>query len=380
MPGLSYLFHLLSQLARPWCSRPRDDARIVPIEQPPSRERRKSDLYTAQFASHPDPVAEGRIRGRIGPSFAARASHGGGCAGPDHLIAELAMHQHGVVCLDQLRSLGVSSAAVRTRVRAGRLHRLFRGIYAVGYPGLTAEARWMAAVLACGPQAVLSHQSAAALWNLLPDRISGPVHVIATGGRGRTLRGINAHRQEGLRSQDKAMVKGVPCTSVARTLLDLAGIVPAESLRRAVEEAEVLRLLDVPGVADLLKRSRGCRGAGRLRLQLSQLDPRASETRSTLERRFLALCRRAALPAPEVNVILHLREGPVEADFVWHDARLIVETDGRQFHDTASAFERDRLRDQRLALADWRVIRCTWRQLVHEPTELTEALRSLLFR
>jgi very-short-patch-repair endonuclease len=237
----------------------------------------------------------------------------------------------------------------------------------------------MAAVLACGSGAVLSHRSAAALWSLLPG---GPasVDVTAPARRGRAPYGINAHRHHSLRARDVTTAGGIPCTTVARTLLDLAGVVPTRELRQAVEEAEVLRLLELPALEEVLKRSRGRRGVARLRLQISELDPQAKRTRSSLERRFLALCRRAGLPAPEVNVLLHVRGHPVEADFMWRDARLIVEADGRQFHDTASAFERDRLRDQRLSLEGWQVIRCTWRQVVNEPAGLSEVIRALLRR
>lgn len=165
---------------------------------------------------------------------------------------------------------------------------------------------------------------------------------------------------------------------MARTLLDLSGIVAVGELRKVIEEAEVLRLLDQRAAHELIKRSRGRRGVARLRMLMDELDPATKMTRSHLERRFLRMCKRAGLPRPEVNVILDLGAVRVEADFLWRDARLIVETDGRQSHDTASAFENDRRRDQRLMLAGWKVLRSTWRQVTSEPGELARTLRALL--
>lgn len=296
---------------------------------------------------------------------------------PDRAIARLAQQQHGVISIEQLRQAGLSQTMVYKRSRSGRLHPVFQGVYAVGHPGLSQEGRWMAAVMACGPAAVLSHRSAAALWRLLP---AGPssVDVTAPGRRGRITPGIAAHRRAALLRRDVTAVKGIPCTSVARTLFDLAGLVGADELRRAIEESQVLRLFKLPVIEELIDRNRGHGGVARLRLGIEDLDPQIVHTRSSLERRFLTLCRRAKLPTPEVNVLLRLGGHTFEADFVWRDASLIVETDGRQFHDTASAFERDRVRDQRLILAGWRVLRCTWRQVVQEPNDLARTLRTVL--
>lgn len=236
----------------------------------------------------------------------------------------------------------------------------------------------MAAVLACGPGAVLSHRSAAELWGLLRPAGRFAIDVTAPGRRGRAPDGINAHRHGSLQAPDRTSVQGIPCTSVARTLLDMAGGVPAHELRGSIAEAEVQRLLDLAAVHEVMDRSRGRRGVARLRLAVDELDPQIALTRRELERRFLALCRRAGLPSPAVNVPLELDDGVLVPDFLWREARLIVETDGRQFHDTASAFEHDRRRDQRLTLAGWRVIRCTWRQVVREPAEVGRTVRALL--
>jgi very-short-patch-repair endonuclease len=145
-----------------------------------------------------------------------------------------------------------------------------------------------------------------------------------------------------------------------------------------VEEAEVKRLLDIAAVRALIRRSRGRRGVARLRTLIDALHPDTKKTRSRLERRFLRMCERMRLPRPEVNVLVDLGSSFIEADFLWRDGRLIVEADGRESHDTASAFENDRRRDQRLLVAGWRVLRCTWHQVSTEPIELGNTIRTLL--
>jgi very-short-patch-repair endonuclease len=237
----------------------------------------------------------------------------------------------------------------------------------------------MAAVLACGPGAVLSHRSAAALWRLREDR--RPVFdVTAPNRRGRMPRGIAAHRDGSLTDADRTVLRGIPCTSVARTLLDLAAVVPIGDLRKAISEAEVLRLLDHHAVRRLIKRSRGRRGVARLRLALDEIHPLTKRTRSELERLFLRMCVRAGLPEPEVNVELEVDGRLVKPDFLWRDAGLIVEADSRRYHDTDSAFQLDRRREQRLMLAGWSVARCTWEQVEREPRQLAQTVGRLLKR
>lgn len=235
----------------------------------------------------------------------------------------------------------------------------------------------MAAVLAGGEGAVLSHRSAAALWGIRED--PGPsIDVTAPNRRGRIPRGIDAHRHGSVLAEDRTVVDGIPCTTVERTLLDLAGVVPVWALRKAIAEAEVLGIFDHEALRQLIKRCRGRRGVARLRMLLEDLHPDTRRTRSDLERLFLRMCERAGLPRPEVNVTLHLRDGKVEPDFLWRDARLIVEADGRQFHDTASAFHGDRRREQRLQVAGWQVTHCTWPQVEREPRRLGATIRALL--
>ncbi len=235
----------------------------------------------------------------------------------------------------------------------------------------------MAAVLACGPGALLSHRSAAVVWGLREDRRRS-TDVTAPNRRGRIPNGIDAHRDGSLTAADRTVIDGIPCTTIPRTLLDLAAVVPVSELRKAISEAEVLRLLDHGAMRRLLKRSRGRRGVARLRMLLDEIHPQTKRTRSEMERLFLRMCGGAALPEPEVNVKLEVGDGFLEPDFLWRDAGLIVEADSRRYHDTDSAFQLDRKREQRLLLAGWRVARCTWEQVEREPRQLAETIRNLL--
>lgn len=234
----------------------------------------------------------------------------------DRRVAEVAARQHGVVSVGQLRLAGLDKHAVRRRVRAGRLFPLHRGVYAVGYRACSRESRWMAAVLACGTGAVLSHGDAAALWGFLaPPR--GPVHVATRSRSGRLARrGIRLHRLMSLNPDQTTRRWGIPVTSPARTIADLAGTVLPWQWRRAVRQAEISGL----SLGDGLETDR---------------------TRSDVERDFLRLCRRHCIPPPEVNV----RVGRWTVDFLWLRQRLAVETDSYRYHRGTVAFEDDHARD-----------------------------------
>ncbi|HEV2789931.1 MAG TPA: type IV toxin-antitoxin system AbiEi family antitoxin domain-containing protein [Solirubrobacterales bacterium] len=297
----------------------------------------------------------------------------------DRSLARLAARQHGVVALWQLADFGLSAKVVDKRVAAGRMHRIHQGVYAVGHPLLTMHGHRMAAVLACGSEAVLSHRSAAALWGIREDS-RNRIDVTAPGRRGRIPAGIDAHRHGSLRPADRTLVDGIPCTSVSRTLLDLAAVVTYRQLRYAVKQAEVERLFDLASVNELLARSKRRRGIARLRRAIAHHDPREQLTRRELEARFLALCRNAGLPSPQVNGHLVVEGISMMPDFIWRDAGLIVEADSRKVHGTVTAFEEDRRRDQRLTAAGWTVIRCTWRQVLDEPHQLSRTIQSLLQR
>jgi len=283
------------------------------------------------------------------------------------------------VALWQLEGLGLHVKVIDKRVAAGRLHRVHQGVFAVGHTVLSPDGHRMAAVIACGPEAVLSHRSAASLWGLREDSRSR-IDVTAPGRRGRIPAGIDAHRHGSLTPADKTIVEGVPCTSVARTLLDLAAVVSYRELRHAVTQAEVTRRFDLASMRELLARSRRRRGVARLRTAIALHDPREQLTRRELEAKFLDLCRSSGLPLPEVNSHLLVEGISMMPDFLWRDAGLIVEADSRKFHGTVTAFEADRQRDQRLTAAGWTVIRCTWRQVLDEPERLSRTIRSLLAR
>lgn len=280
--------------------------------------------------------------------------------------------------LDQLRRIGLRPAATRERVAAGRLHRVHAGVYAVGHPVLALEGRLLAAVLACGPEAFLSHRSAAQLWGLLSN--TSAIDVSSPLRTGRLLEGISVHRCGTATPLDVTTRKGIPCANVARTLVDLAGIVSRRTLQRVCEQAEVLELFDLRAIEEVLERNRRRRGSRRLRGVLAEVSPDAGVSRSELERRFLALCRQHHLSSPSVNCWVAVSDDGFAVDFLWPAQRLIAETDGQRFHHTRRAFERDRRRDQLLTTAGYRVVRFTWRQVVNRPREVGATLRDLLGR
>lgn len=324
---------------------------------------------------HREQPADGPISGGIVPVSAHRPRE----RRLNHGVAEIAHRQHGLISLEQLCAEGLTDSGVRKRERAGWLHRVHYGVYAVGHLPQTREASYMAAVLACGADAVLSHRSAVDLWGLREDKRER-VDVTAPGRRGRAPRGIEAHRHGSLTAADRTTERGIPCTSVARTVLDFAGVAPVWELRQVVGEAEVRRLLNQAEVRRSIKRSPGRRGVARLCLLLDEIHPQTKRTRSEMERLFLRMCTRMGLPEPEVNVWLDGGGGRYQADFLWRSAGLVMEADGRQFHDTGSAFLADRRREQRLQLAGWRISHCTWHEIEHEPRRLAETIRGLLAR
>lgn len=286
----------------------------------------------------------------------------------DRQLAELAARQHGVVSHAQLLSLGISSSAMAKRAKAGRLHRLHRGVYAVGHPLLTRYGHFMAAVLSCGPGAVLSHGSAALLW-ALPWRESPRVEVtVPTRGGRRTRRLVVIHRA-GVEPHEATTCHRIPVTSPSRTLIDLADYGKRRPLERALDEAAYLRL-DLSG----LRPVHGRRGSGLLAEVMAQHTPGSTRTRSHLEERFLAFTRRYELPRPKVNA----RVEAYEVDFLWRERRLIVETDGHCAHGTRAAFERDRTKDAELTAAGWRVVRITDRRLRMQPRAVAAQLLRLL--
>ncbi|HVV90068.1 MAG TPA: DUF559 domain-containing protein [Solirubrobacterales bacterium] len=298
--------------------------------------------------------------------------------GVDADVGRLAVAQNGLVTREQLEGLGLTDQAIAKRVDRGRLHRIHQRVYSLMPRVTTERGKFMAAVLACGPDAVLSHRSAAYLWGLV-DTWEEPVDVTAPNRRGRSPEGVAAHRDGSLQPIDRTALHGIPCTSVARTALDFAGVAPEWEVRKVVAQAEVLRILDRPKLRALLKRSRRRRGVARLRLILDTTHPQTKRTRSELERLFLEMCARRDVPEPEVNVWLPASDGRrYQADFLWRESRLIVEADSRRFHDTDGAFVSDRKRQQQLELAGWRVSRCTWEEVEREPRRLAQTVQGLI--
>ena len=285
----------------------------------------------------------------------------------DAAVARIAGRQHGVITVSQLREAGIDKSAVSRRVTSGRLHRIHRGVYAVGHEALNWRGRWMAAVLACGDGAVLSHGSAAALWELLRP-IDGPIHVTVPTAAGRiSRRGIHLHRcpllaelsslpsspatRGGQGGQLVTRRHRIPVTTVQRTIDDLGGAVPPYLVRRARRQAEL----------------KGWRLEG----------AEGRRTRSELEDEFLALCRRHHLPPPETNVKI----GRWEVDFVWREQRLVVETDSFAYHRGSVTFHDDHARDLDLRGEGFAVLRFSERQIEDEPRRvMADVARALVSR
>jgi very-short-patch-repair endonuclease len=291
----------------------------------------------------------------------------------DREIAKLADRQHGVVALWQLLALGIGRGAIEWRVANGRLHRLHQGVYAVGHRKLAWRGVLIAAVLACGPEAVLSHRSAARLWGIRPDnRRDVDVTVPSRGAHRR--KGIQPHSVRTLDPRDTTTIDGIPVTTLPRTLLDLAEVVPKDHLIKAITQAEIKGIIDLRALEAQMARSPGRRGHKPLRAILSDavIEP---HTRQELEHRFLQLIHEAKLPRPLINTLV---EG-YQVDAVWPHAKIIVELDSWEFHRHRNAFEGDRERDFVLTLAKYRVVRITWRQLTRHPETVIQRLRDLLW-
>lgn len=280
------------------------------------------------------------------------------------MVAAVAARQRGVVTVGQLRQAGIGRNGAAHRVRHGRLVPIHRGVYRVG-PVAAPLSREVAALLACGPTAALSHHTAAAVWGLRPPH-PGDVHVTVTGQRATNRPGLRVHRTHSL---DAAVHDGLRLTAPARTLLDLAPLLPRPALERAAEQAVVLRLTTHDELARECRPGR--RGTARLR---AALPTEPSLTRSEAERRLLALVRAARLPRPRTNV----RVAGHEVDLLWREQKLVVEVDGFAYHGSRQAFERDRRRDADLTAAGFRVVRFTWRQIAHEPEAVLARLAVLL--
>lgn len=272
----------------------------------------------------------------------------------DRVIAQIASRQHGVITRTQLLSAGILPSGITERVRASRLHRVHRGVYAVGHPGLSKEGKWMAAVLACGNGAVLSHRSAAALCGFAPkprgrwDELTPEITVPGHGGRARRS-GIRIHRSSTLLPSHTTIRFAIPVTKPARTLADLRRVTSTSDWRAALREAEYLRL-PLDGLFE------------------------TDGTRSEPEAAFLRLLRRHHLPLPEVNA----RLGPYTVDFLWRAEQLVVELDTYGTHGGRAMFHADRERDAWLKQHGWQVLRVTDEWMERAPREVASTIRTLL--
>jgi hypothetical protein len=288
----------------------------------------------------------------------------------DAAIADLARRQHGVVARPQLVDLGVVAKAIEYRIAIGRLHAVHRGVYAVGHRLLSREAVWMAAVLVADG-AVLSHRSAALLWGIAGGE---QARVDLTAPRSLRPRPRLRFHCALLPADEVTVTRGIPVTTPARTLLDLAAILPRHRLERAATEAEIQRLGSPTSLADLVARYPGRPGVPAVQALLARRDIGRNVTKRDLEPRFLAFLDAHRIPRPRVNATVHAKE----VDCLWVDQRLIAELDGFATHGTREAFERDRARDRALQVAGYRVVRITWRQLTEEPATLAAQIATLL--
>lgn len=275
------------------------------------------------------------------------------------LVRTLAERQHGVVARRQLLAAGVSRDRIDRWLSGGRLVRAYRGVYGLGHGALSPDGRRLAAVLACGPGAVLSHGSAAALWGLRTAggaRLDVTVHI---DGPRSDVDGLRIHRSS-LAGRFATEVRAIPVTSVAWTLLDYAAVARRHHVRRALEEADRLDLLDTAAIERALR--------------ASPRRPGSPLLLALLEAIFLEICLRAGLSRPRVNVW----DGEAERDFAWPEHRLIVELDGWTFHRGRVAFEEDRARDRRALAEGWRVARFTASEVQRKPGSVAREMRRLL--
>jgi very-short-patch-repair endonuclease len=292
----------------------------------------------------------------------------------DAWIAAIAARQHGVIARAQLLALGLSDAAIVRRIRSGRLHVVHRGVYAVGHPAISREGELLAAVFGGGPGAVLSHESAAELWELL---LAKGRLIDVTASSARTRPGIRFHRCE-LEERDITERKAIPVTTPERTIVDLAPRLTPSRLEHVIRQAEYEHLTTATSLASCLSTHGGRRGMKSLRKALGLSAETPGVARSELERRFLRFIRRHGLLRPHLNYPLELPTRDVKIDCAWPERRLAVELDSRRAHDNRHSFESDRARDRDLLVAGWIPTRVTWRQLHEDEARLAADLSALL--
>jgi very-short-patch-repair endonuclease len=296
----------------------------------------------------------------------------------------LAGRQRGVVSRGQLRQIGFSDDRIDDWVRDSRLRRLFRGVYLLEPAQLTQRGRFVGAVIACGPDAVISHRSAAFLLGI-SERSPRVIDLIASGKRSSSMDGIRVHEVPYPAKLEVVRAHGIPCTSVARTIVDLAGVHGEAQMRDVFARAAARKVLDLGAIEGVLDGGTRRRGAPCLRRVIADWRPVVATTnygdvRSLFEAKLLPLIAAADLPMPQVNALVRTAEETFEVDLLWPAARFIVEADGRAHHGTDRAFERDRHRDRELLAADHHVLRVTWREAEREPAKILAVIRAELQR
>jgi predicted transcriptional regulator of viral defense system len=289
------------------------------------------------------------------------------------LVAALATRQHGVVASRQLQDLGLNRHAIQRLVTAGWLHPIHRGVYAVGHRALTMRGRYMAAVLAGGPRAALSHRAAAGLWGLRRNTTRVEI-TVAREAHPRS--GIEVHRSRVLDPSDVTTREGIRVTTVARTLLDLASVLRAQDLARAVDRAERAALFDLAAVDDMLSRARGRHGTAALRRAVTAWRP--SQTRSELEDRFRELLEPTSLPSPLFNALVEGERGTHEVDALWSEHGLVVQLDGFEYHRTRQDRQRDADTDADLELAGFHILHLTWADVTMHAVRTLRRIERLL--
>ncbi len=296
-----------------------------------------------------------------------------------HPENDLAENQYGVVSRRQLVAAGLSSQAIERRLETGRLVRLHRGVYAVGHRRLTQDGFWLAAALAAGPEAVLSHRDAAALHGL--GRWGGGRIEVTTPHRSPTRERLRVYSRRALTGEDVTTVERIPVTSVERTLVDLADVITRDRLAAAFTAADRERKLDLGRLGAAIARTSGRRTPGRANLR-AVLDEHAARgvqvTRSELEIALRRLVREHDLPSPRLNVWIPGMD--VEVDALWHDERVAVEADGWRWHGDRASFQRDRAKANALQLAGYRVLRFTHDDVVRRPAQTAATIRGALRR
>jgi len=284
-----------------------------------------------------------------------------------HRIAALAARQHGLITRRQLAALGLSRRVIQRLVAQGWLHRIHRGVYAVGHPALSRRGRWLAATLAL--EGALSHRAAGELWAIVPAGQIVEVTLLGVSGRAHR-EGLLVHHGR-LAAREVTAHDGIPVTTVVRTLLDLAAVLDARGLGRAFEEAQVHHRLRPAELAAEVAARDGHRGSGRMRALLAgAVDP--GQVESVLELRFLALCGAHGLPRP----LSQVRFGASRVDFWFPEARVVVETDGARFHASAGKRSRDAEKDAALAALGITVRRLRWADVTERPAAVASALRA----